>query len=114
MANYQPDLDRVFGALSEPTRRGIVVRLASGEATLGDLAAPTGFRLPTVMRHVAVLEEAGLVATRKEGRQRICTLRPEALATGLDWMEAQQACWHARLDRLEAIVMQQQEDTDNG
>ena len=98
MANYQPNLDHVFGALSEPTRRAIVVRLASGEATLGDLAAPTGLRLPTVMRHVAVLEEAGLVATRKEGRQRICTLRPEALATGQDWMAAQQACWRARLD----------------
>ncbi|KLE34524.1 ArsR/SmtB family transcription factor [Aurantiacibacter luteus] len=110
MANYSPDLDRVFGALAEPTRRGIVARLSKGEATLGDLAAPTGLRLPTVMRHVAVLEEAGLVATRKAGRRRICTLQPEALATGLDWMEAQQACWHARLDRLERIVMQQDKD----
>lgn len=112
MANYTPDLDRLFSALAEPTRRGIVARLADGETALGALAAPTGLRLPTVMRHVAVLEEAGLVVTRKQGRQRICTLQAAALASGLDWMEAQQACWHARLGRLERIVMQEKTDAE--
>ena len=110
MTKYFAALDQVFAALGEPTRRGIVERLTYGEMAAGDLAAPTGLRLPTVMRHIAVLEEAGLVVTRKDGRQRICALRPEALATGMDWMERQQDCWNARLGRLENYVMQQRKD----
>ena len=109
MTNYESPPANVFGALSDPTRCAIVVRLARGSAPVGELAAPTGLRLPTVMRHIAVLEEAGLVASRKRGRSRICTLRPEALAAGTDWLERQQSVWNARLDRLGAFVTENHE-----
>ena len=108
MTNYESPPADLFRALSEPTRCAIVARLAQGSAPVGELAAPTGLRLPTVMRHIAVLEEAGLIATRKRGRSRICTLRPQALAAGANWMERQQRVWNARLDRLEAFVTENQ------
>ena len=69
------------------------------------LAGPTGLRLPTVMRHLSVLEEAGLVATSKDGRVRSCALVPDALLPMRDWLEEQRAIWEARLDRLDDYVM---------
>ena len=75
-----PDrFDVVFAALSDPTRRSILTRLAEGPAPVTELASPTGLRLPTVMRHLYVLEEAGLIATSKDGRVRTCAIVPEAL-----------------------------------
>lgn len=70
-----------------------------------DLAGPTGLRLPTVMRHLSVLEEAGLIATAKDGRVRTCAIRPEAMEPARTWMDEQRAIWQARLDRLDAFVM---------
>jgi DNA-binding transcriptional ArsR family regulator len=105
MTNYDPDLSALFHALSDPTRRLILTRLADEPARVTDLAGPTGLRLPTVMRHLAVLEEAGLIATAKEGRTRTCALVPEALAPARSWMEEQRALWDSRLDRLDAFVM---------
>ena len=80
-------------------------RLARGPAAVTELAGPTGLRLPTVMRHLAVLEAAGLVATQKDGRVRSCALVPEALTPVRDWLEEQRAIWEARLDRLDDYVM---------
>ena len=105
MAKHDPDLSRLFHALSDPTRRMMLSRLARGPAAVSALAGPTGLRLPTVMRHLAVLEEAGLVATQKDGRVRSCALVPEALAPLRDWLEDQRAIWEARLDRLDDHVM---------
>ncbi len=70
-----------------------------------ELAAPTGLRLPTVMRHLSVLEEAGLVTTQKDGRVRSCAFQPQALAPMRDWLEEQRKIWEARLDRLDDYVM---------
>lgn len=70
-----------------------------------ELAGPTGLRLPTVMRHLSVLEEAGLVATQKDGRVRSCAFQPQALAPMQDWLEGQRAVWESRLDRLDDYVM---------
>ena len=70
-----------------------------------DLAAPTGLRLPTVMRHLAVLEEAGLIASSKEGRVRSCAIQPEALAPVRNWLDDQRALWESRLNRLDDYVM---------
>lgn len=106
MANHDPDLSRLFHALADPTRRSILTRLAEQPARVTDLSGPTGLRLPTVMRHLAVLEEAGLIATAKEGRVRTCAIVPEALAPARTWLDEQRSIWEARLDRLEALAMQ--------
>lgn len=104
MAKHDPDLSLLFHALADPTRRSIVTRLAAGPAPVTELARPTGLRLPTVMRHLAVLEAAGLVTTSKDGRVRSCAIVPEALAPVTTWLDAQRAIWEARLDRLDAYV----------
>lgn len=104
MAKHDPNLDRLFHALSDPTRRGIVERLLTGPASVTDLAQPTGMAMPTVLKHIAVLEETGLVTTEKSGRTRICRASPAPLATVETWLEQQRALWEARLDRLDDYV----------
>ena len=104
MAKHDPDLSFLFHALSDPTRRMMLTRLAQGPAAVSQLAGPTGLRLPTIMRHLAVLEEAGLVVTQKDGRVRSCALVPQALNPMRDWLEEQRAIWEARLDRLDDYV----------
>lgn len=105
MAKHDPDLSPLFHALADPTRRAILTRLAEGPAPVTDLARPTGLRLPTVMRHLAVMEEAGLIATSKDGRVRTCAIVPEALTPMRAWLDDQRAIWEARLDRLDDYVM---------
>ena len=106
MAKHDPNLDLLFHALSDPTRRMMLNRLARGPAPVSELAGPTGLRLPTVLRHLSVLEEAGLVVTQKDGRVRSCALVPQALAPIQDWLEEQRRVWEARLDRLDDYVTQ--------
>ena len=106
MTKHRPDLSLLFHALADPTRRAALSRLAEGPARVTDLAGPTGLRLPTVMRHLSVLEEAGLITTSKDGRTRTCALVPEALAPVRTWLDEQRAIWEARLDRFEAAVME--------
>ena len=105
MAKHDPDLSLLFHALSDPTRRAILTRLASGPAPVTALALPSGLRLPTVMRHLSVLEEAGLIVTAKDGRVRSCAIVPEALGPMRDWLEEQREIWESRLDRLDDYVM---------
>ncbi|WP_206682711.1 ArsR/SmtB family transcription factor [Chthonobacter albigriseus] len=105
MAKHDFDLSLVFHALADPTRRAILTRLSAGPAPVKALAEPTGLSLPTVMRHLSVLEEAGLIATAKDGRVRTCALVPEALALPRTWLDEQRALWEARLDRFEDHVM---------
>jgi DNA-binding transcriptional ArsR family regulator len=104
MTKHDTDLSLLFHALSDPTRRAILTRLGEGPARVTDLAGPTGLRLPTVMRHLSVLEEAGLIATAKDGRIRTCAIVPEALRPAQAWMDQQRAIWEARLDRFDAFV----------
>jgi DNA-binding transcriptional ArsR family regulator len=104
MANQDPDLSLLFHALSDPTRRGILSRLAQGGAAVTELAQPSGLRLPTVMRHLSVLEQAGLIATTKDGRVRSCAIVPAALDPVRGWLDEQRAQWEARLDRLEDYI----------
>jgi DNA-binding transcriptional ArsR family regulator len=106
MAKYEPNLSLIFQALSDPTRRAMLARLGQGAVPVSELARPTGLALPTVMRHLAVLEEADLIATEKTGRIRMCSARPETLAATEDWLAQQRAVWEARTDRLEDYVMQ--------
>jgi DNA-binding transcriptional ArsR family regulator len=104
MAKHDPDLDLLFQALADPTRRAMLERLARGPAPVSELARPTGLRLPTVMRHLSVLEQAGLVSTAKDGRVRSCAIVPQALAPMRAWLDEQRAVWEGRLDRLEDYV----------
>lgn len=105
MAKHDPDLSLLFHALADTTRRSILTRLAEGPARVTDLAGPTGLQLPTVMKHLAVLEAAGLIATSKDGRVRTCAIRHEALIPARAWLDAQRAIWEGRLERLDAFVM---------
>jgi DNA-binding transcriptional ArsR family regulator len=105
MAKQNPDLSPLFHALADGTRRGILSALAHGPMTVSALAQPTGLRLPTVMRHLDVLETVGLIATTKDGRVRSCALVPAALTPMQGWIADQRAVWDGRLDRLEDYVM---------
>jgi DNA-binding transcriptional ArsR family regulator len=98
------DLDRAFGALADPTRRSLLASLESGEKTLSDLASPLPITLMAVQKHVKVLEEAGLVATRKLGRSRHVRLRAHGLERAHDWIEQSRARWNAAFDRLEQAL----------
>src|SRR5205809_1289296 len=103
MVKYDPgpaELDAVFSALSDPTRRAIVVRLTEGEASVSELAQPFEFSLPAVTKHLAVLERAGLLERRKEGRVRRCRLLAEPMRVADDWLGSYRVFWQERLDSL--------------
>lgn len=104
MAKHHPDLDLLFAALADPTRRTIVARLARGPATVSELAAPHDMALPSFLGHLHKLEAAGLVDTEKRGRSRLCRLSPGGLAPARAWITGQQALWETRLDQFDAYV----------
>lgn len=115
MLNSQPQLDLVFQALADPTRRAIVGTLGKGPATVSALAAPFAMALPSFMKHLSVLEKSGIVRSRKVGRVRTCELRPKALSPAEHWIAAQRAAWESRADRMSAFVEQlHQEDLARG
>lgn len=98
-------LDDVFFALGDPTRRAVMERLAKGAASVKDLARPFTMALPSFMQHLKVLEEGGLIRSRKEGRSRICELNPAVLNEAEDWLGQQRAIWETRFDQMDAYVM---------
>lgn len=102
MENNASHLNLAFAALADPTRRAIVARLCRGEATVGELAEPFEIGLPTLLKHIKVLESGGLVTSAKSGRVRTCALAPDALRGAEDWLRAHIATWESRIDRLEA------------
>jgi DNA-binding transcriptional ArsR family regulator len=104
MVQYQSGLDRTFGALADPTRRGILARLGRGSATISELADPLGMSLTGLKKHVRVLEEAELVTTEKVGRTRHCSLGPQDLTDVEQWVEAYKQSLDARLDRLGELL----------
>lgn len=79
-------IDPTFSALADPTRRAILARLAQGESTVSELAAPFAISLPAISKHLKVLERAGLVRRRKQGRQHYCSLNPDPLAEVVTWL----------------------------
>jgi DNA-binding transcriptional ArsR family regulator len=100
-----PNLDHVFAALADPTRRAIVERLlAEGEKTVGDVAKPFHISAPAVTRHLQVLESAGLIEKRIDRQFRLVRARPEALRPVGSWFERQQRHWSDAFDRLEAVI----------
>jgi DNA-binding transcriptional ArsR family regulator len=106
-------LSMIFSALADPTRRAILARLADGDATVSELAAPFPISLPAVSRHLKVLETAGLIARSREAQWRSSSLRPEPLREATDWMEHYRRFWDANFDRLDVHLekIQQQKET---
>lgn len=104
MDNYAQQLDHAFGALADPTRRAIMARLAQGEASVGELARPFDMALPSLMKHIRVLETGGLVESQKQGRVRTCRLKASGMTGVESWIAEQRAVWEARIDRLEAYA----------
>jgi DNA-binding transcriptional ArsR family regulator len=97
-------LDRVFRALADRTRRAILRRLSTGSATITELAAPFGMSLPGVSKHLTVLEQAGLVARTVEGRVRRCSLQPGPLREADSWLVEYRSFWESALDSLASYV----------
>ncbi|QOJ19083.1 MAG: helix-turn-helix transcriptional regulator [Phycisphaeraceae bacterium] len=97
-------LDRTFHALSNATRRAVVERLRQSPATVSELAAPFGMSLPSFMDHLQVLEQSGLVRSRKRGRVRTVRIVPRRLRQAAAWLDQQRAIWEQRLDQLDAYV----------
>ena len=97
-------LDTAFAALSDPTRRAVVERLARGPATVSDLAKPHDIALPTFMRHLKVLEDSGLVRSAKKGRVRTCHVDATLLMELQGWLEWQRRVWEGRMDKLDALA----------
>jgi DNA-binding transcriptional ArsR family regulator len=95
------NLDLLFGALADATRRGIVERLAIGEATVTELAGPFDISLPAISRHLKVLERASLITRSHEGRWRSARLSPMSLASAQTWLALQERLWAERFDRLD-------------
>ncbi|MBV8666896.1 MAG: winged helix-turn-helix transcriptional regulator [Burkholderiaceae bacterium] len=104
MLNYQFNLDRVFHALSDPTRRAIVERLTHGEAAVSQLAEPLAMSLPAVVQHIQVLEESGVVRTKKTGRVRTCKIDLQVLSTAEQWITQRRNLWEQRFDLLGAVL----------
>ncbi len=97
-----PDhLDTTFAALADPTRRAILARLASGEASVTELAEPFAMSLPAISKHLKVLERAGLIARGREAQWRPCRLEAGPLKQAADWLEHYRRFWDQSLDRLE-------------
>lgn len=106
MVNSADVLDRTFAALADPTRRAMVDRLVRGPAGVSELAAPFDMSLPAVLKHVGVLEDAGLVACEKRGRVRVCRLDVRAMDRAIGWVERRRLLWQSRLDRLGRVVQE--------
>ncbi len=111
MANNQQQLDRMFHALADGNRRAMIDRLSRSETRVSDFAGQLGVSLPTIMQHVAVLEGAGLVTTKKVGRVRTCTLDTTALSQAERWISERRAFWNHKLDALGDFL--EHEETSN-
>lgn len=105
MATDTMPIDRVFRALSDPTRRQVLEQLSEGPASVSELAASFDMTLPSFVQHLGVLEECGLVRSRKDGRVRTYRLEPERLRSAEDWLAEQRSLWERRLDQLDAYLV---------
>ena len=115
MLNESSKLDRAFQALADPARRGMLARLASGPATVSELAEPLTMSLPAVLQHLQALEGSGLIRSEKKGRVRTCRLQPGVLAAAEQWLVDRRSEWEIRHDRFEEYVMKlKDEENESG
>jgi DNA-binding transcriptional ArsR family regulator len=105
MLNQSAQLDLMFSALADPTRRAILARLARGFATVSELAKPLKMSLPAIAPHLRLLEASGFVVSRKAGRVRTCRIEPQRLDAAAAWIAARRAEWEARFDRMDAFLL---------
>jgi DNA-binding transcriptional ArsR family regulator len=106
-------LSTIFAALADPTRRAILARLASGEATVTELAAPFDMSLPAISKHLKVLQRAGLIEQGRQAQWRPCRLRPERLRDVADWVGEYRRHWEASFDRLDDYLRELQSKETN-
>jgi len=103
-------VDGIFRALADPTRRSVIERLSARQASVSELAAPYKMALPSFMEHLRVLEDCGLVRSRKEGRVRTYQVASEQLKLAEDWLGKQRTLWERRLDRLDNYLLSIREE----
>jgi DNA-binding transcriptional ArsR family regulator len=106
-------IDSAFFALSDPTRRAILARLARGDATVTELARPFTMSQPAISKHLKVLERAGLISRGREAQTRPCRLEGKRLKEATDWMERYRRFWEGAFDRMEELVMELQEKDEH-
>jgi DNA-binding transcriptional ArsR family regulator len=111
MVHYSSDrLNAVFGALADPTRRAVLAKLRHGERSVGELAEPFGMSLPGFIKHLGILDDAGLIERRKAGRVVSCQLKGGALKGALEWLERYEEFWSTQLDRLGTFLEQKERE----
>ena len=110
MPKYQVGVDEVLKALADPTRCKVIERLVSSPASTSELAEPFSMSLPSFVQHLSVLEQAGLVASTKQGRTRTYRLSPDGLNSAQGWLAEQRRIWEQRLDQLDEFLINQQEN----
>lgn len=111
MVHYQdPQLDQVFSALGDPTRRAILATLMAGECKVSDFPVADRMTLTGLSKHVRVLARAGLISHEKRGRDRICRLQPDALKQAADWVGQYRRYWESQIDRLEVFLAAEGDD----
>jgi len=107
-------LSATFAALADPTRRGILARLAMGEATVTELAAPYDLSLPAISKHLKVLQRAGLIEQGRQAQWRPCRLKPKGLRDVADWIGQYRRQWEESFDRLDEYLRELQKETPDG
>ena len=112
MPQPKPDVDRIFHALGDPTRRAMMERLGDGPISVSKLAEPLAMTLAAVVQHLQVLEQCGLVRTEKTGRVRTCRIEPAGLDVAAQWISGRRSRWEQRLDTL-GELLEEEEDEDS-
>jgi DNA-binding transcriptional ArsR family regulator len=113
METEETKLDRTFAALANPTRRAILARLAGGEATVNELAAPFNMSLPAISKHIKVLEQAGLITQGQKAQYRPCVINVTPLKEVSTWTEQYRHIWETSFDRMENYINQIKEKDNN-
>jgi len=114
MVKYKSDLNKVFGAMADPTRRAIVTELWRSERSMTELARPFNVSLQAVMKHVSVLEKSGLVIRRKKGRTVYCKLDPRPLRAANGWISHYEKFWNVQLDNLGRYLTKSKDNKKHG
>jgi DNA-binding transcriptional ArsR family regulator len=109
MRRKKPDIDRVFHALGDPSRRAIIEKLSHGPISVSRLAEPLSITLAAVVQHLQILEESGLVVTEKVGRVRTCRIEPAGLSVAQEWIGERRSTWERGLDRLADLLAEEEE-----
>jgi DNA-binding transcriptional ArsR family regulator len=109
MTKYQEDLNQIFTALADPTRRAVLAKLCEAPASVSELAEPFNMALPSFTQHLKILEDSGLVKSKKKGRVRTLTVVPNKIEKAENWLEGKRTMWEQRLDRLDNYLKKLQE-----